>query len=51
MITLLIIALMSIYASIKLDGLIKRSNPNVSKTEKTAGIGDDERLDLDKAGL
>ena len=51
MLTLLIIAMMSIYASLKLDELIKRNNPNVSKTEETAGIGDDEKLDLDKAGL
>ena len=48
---MLIIFLMSVYASIKFDLLVNRSNPNISKTEELAAIGESDILNLEQAGL
>ena len=47
MISMLIIFLMSVYASIKFDLLVNRSNPNISKTEELAAIGESDILNLE----
>ena len=51
LISIVIIALMCIYASLKFDLLIQRNNPNISKTEEIAALDESDVLNLGEAGL